>query len=145
MDAEEAILALKNKFKVSSDLGLANCLKLGRSTITSWKRRGSVPDRYLRLINPDSDAPFQLPLGQWHEVEIAAMNLALFRLIKEKEGQFNSYPDFLSGSGFLFEKMTVHLGRAFLEIHARMETGEISEPSQCLNLLGYEEFSKQAD
>lgn len=40
---------LQKKFGVATDEALAGVLGLGRSTVTSWRRRGRVPDIYARL------------------------------------------------------------------------------------------------
>lgn len=145
MEVEEAIAALKRKFRASTDQKLAERLAVGRSTITSWRRRGSIPKRYVHMINPTSERPFDLPLEQWSDEENAAMKLALYRIIRDKEGTLTSYPEFLSYSGLLWPKFTILLDRSFLDVVAQMEERGIEDPADCVNLVVYEEFFENKD
>jgi hypothetical protein len=104
LDVDEAVGALKQKFRVSTDQGLAERLAVGRSMITSWPRRGNVPKRYVHMVSQASERPFELPLGQWSNEKNAAMRPALYRIIREKENTLASYPDFSSYSGLLSRK-----------------------------------------
>lgn len=145
MDVEETINALKKKFRVATDQGLAERLAVGRSTITSWRRRGNVPKRYVHLVDPKSERPFDLPLQQWSDEENAAMKLALYRIIRDKEGSLSTYPEFLSFSGYLWPKFTVILERSFLDVVGQMEERGISDARECVNLIVFEEFFEAQD
>ena len=143
MNVEEAITGLKKKFSVTTDQGLAERLAVGRSTITSWRRRGSVPKRYVHMINPKSEKPFDLPLDQWTDEENAAMQLALYRFIRAKENTLKSYPEFLSYAGTLWPKFSVLLERSFLDVSSHMEERGVTDAMQCVNLIVFEEFFEQ--
>jgi hypothetical protein len=57
--AAEEIAALKKAFGARTELELAAMLGLSRSTISTWKKRGGVPARYLAMLEVgagDSDA-----------------------------------------------------------------------------------------
>lgn len=139
-NAEEAIDALKKRFRVQTDQGLAERLGLGRSTVTSWRRRNAVPPRYDRLA---SEVPTLLPDfldPRWDETERNALKLALVRLILGYGSEIRDYPAFLSKGQFLPAQLAVGVEKALLDLSARMTEGELEDARQALNMIVYEEF-----
>lgn len=138
--AEEIIDALRNRFRVQTDQGLAERLGLGRSTVTSWRRRGAVPPRYARLA---SEVPTLLPDfldPRWDATERNALTLALVRLILGYGAEIRDYPAFLSKGPFLPAQLSVGVEKALLDLSARMTEGELEDARQALNLIVFEEF-----
>jgi len=137
---DDEIAALKKRFKAGTDQHLAERLRLGRSTVTSWRRRGSVPDRYMRLV---SERPTKLPDlldPELDPVERNAMVLALTRLVLGFGAKITDYPHFLMHGPFLPAQLALGLEKAFLDIEARMEEGVLDDPRQAMTLIVFEEF-----
>lgn len=139
-DVEEAIAALMKRFRVSTDQGLADRLRVGRSTVTSWRRRGAVPERYMRLA---SERPTALPDildPSLDPVERDAWVLALVRLVLGPAARIVDYPTFLRDGPFLPRQLAVGLEKALLDLSARMEESGFDDPRQALNLIVFEDF-----
>jgi len=86
-DVEAVIERLKHQTGARSDVELAAKLRLGRSTIASWRRRGSVPRRY-QSDDAGDRMFFNAPLNEWTPEEHAAFGLAMLRALKEVEDPF---------------------------------------------------------
>jgi len=140
-DTDEVITRLKQRFHVTTDQSLAEELALGRSTITSWRRRGSVPPRYARIATLGISADLG-SINKWTSEERAALNLALFRLSRGFAAQIVDYTTFLMKGGFLGVQLKVHMERALLELASEMEKRQMDDPHQCVNLIVYEAFAK---
>ncbi len=138
--ADEVIDVLRKRFRVSTDQALAEQLHLGRSTVTSWRRRGSVPDRYVRMA---SERPTILPdlvNPQFDDTERSALTLALVRFIRDNASVTQDYQAFLSKGGFLPAKLAIAMEKALLDVSARMEEGELEDAWRALNLIVFEEL-----
>lgn len=139
-DVEEAIAALMKRFRVSTDQGLADRLRVGRSTVTSWRRRGAVPERYMRLA---SERPTALPDildPSLDPLERDAWVLALVRLVLGPGARIVDYATFLRDGPFLPRQLAVGLEKALLDLSARMEESGFDDPRQALNLIVFEDF-----
>ena len=139
-DVESVILLLKQRFQAATDQTLANRLALGRSTITSWRRRGTVPDRYVRMAEIGTAMDFKAPYESWTAVEKSAMTLALMRLIKGYGTKYTTYPMFLSYGGFLGPQLLLAIEKALIDLSTQMTERAIEDPTQCVNLIVFEEF-----
>ncbi len=139
-DVEEAIAALMKRFRVATDQALADRLRVGRSTVTSWRRRGAVPERYMRLA---SERPTALPDildPNLDPMERDAWVLALVRLLLGPGARIVDYPTFLRDGPFLPRQLAVGLEKALLDLSARMEESGFDDPRQALNLIVFEDF-----
>lgn len=137
---DDIIAALKAQFRVGTDQGLADRLKLGRSTVTSWRRRGVVPERYARFA---SSLPTLLPDlvdPGFDEVERKAIVLALMRLIRGYGQQIVDYRAYLSKGGFLPAQLAVGVEQALLDLAAKMAEENLDDAQQALNLIVLEEL-----
>lgn len=76
---EEVISALRAHFEVDSDAELARKLMINKSTVSSWRARGSVPQRFRGILSGEPHQFMHSPPLQWGEDEQAAFSLALFR------------------------------------------------------------------
>ncbi len=65
------VARLKQGIHASTDQELAEKPSLGRSTVTSWRRRGSVTERYAELADGEAVTAFGLPWTYWAEDENA--------------------------------------------------------------------------
>lgn len=139
-DVEESIAALKKRFRVETDQGLADRLKLGRSTVTSWRRRGTVPERYMRLTSERLTALPDILDPALDPVDKNALILALVRLVLGLGSKITDYPHFLMHGPFLPTSLAVGLEKALLDINARMEESGMDDPRQALNLIVFEDF-----
>jgi Bacteriophage CI repressor helix-turn-helix domain len=139
-DVEEAIAALMKRFRVSTDQGLADRLRVGRSTVTSWRRRGAVPERYMRLTTERPTALPDILDPSLDAVERDAWVLALVRLVLGPGARIVDYPTFLRDGPFLPRQLAVGLEKALLDLSARMEESGLEDPRQALNLIVFEDF-----
>jgi hypothetical protein len=81
-EAEKDIARLKDFLGVSSEAELARALMIGQSTISSWKARGRVPDRMLRILRGDNTLALGSAPVTWSDAEKAALGLALVRFCR---------------------------------------------------------------
>jgi hypothetical protein len=138
--ADDVIERLKSRLHAATDQGLAEKLSVGRSTITSWRRRGSVPPRYARIADLGQSADLGR-MAEWSKEERAALNLALFRLTKGYAAQIVDYPTFLMKVGFLGKQLVGQMDRALLDLNAEMDARGLDDAEQCVNLMVYESFN----
>jgi len=76
---EEAIDRLKRHLGAKTEAELARQLRTSQSTISSWKTRGRVPQRFLNILKGESSLAVAAPPVHWAAHENAAMSVALFR------------------------------------------------------------------
>ncbi len=138
--ADLVVDRLKTRFRVQTDQELADALKLGRSTVTSWRRRGSIPDIYVRMSWTDAFVPLGLSTNVWTPTEHAAFNLGMMRLIKGFGIKLEDYPGFLSKSGFRAAQLYSTVQQALTDLTSEMKARQVEDPAQCVNLMVYEEF-----
>lgn len=141
--ADDVLSALQARMRVSTDQALANALGIGRSTVTSWRRRGRVPTRYARLVEQDAQerlsAAFNFDL--FSDEERAALCLAITRMhLGGFLSQLDSYPEFLRRGGFIPAHLHKNMEVALRDILAEMETKGYEDAQQCLNAIVFEEF-----
>ena len=79
---------LKLKLNASTDSELARKLGVDRRTVSGWRARGSVPKRYLGIIDGASKNAYSAPPEIWGEYEQVAFRLALLRFGNFYQEQF---------------------------------------------------------
>ena len=78
-DVEDIIAHLRTAVGAASDAELARQLKVDQSTISSWRARGRVPQRYVKdLLSPANERTADHP-AIWTEMENRALGIALAR------------------------------------------------------------------
>jgi len=82
----ETIEALKTRMNASTDAELARKLRIDKSTVSSWKSRGNVPDRFIKILDGDSHQVYCAPPSDWGDHEGYAFSLALFRFSRWSKG-----------------------------------------------------------
>jgi hypothetical protein len=83
-DPESTIEALKLKLNAASDADLARKLAVDKRTVSAWRARGSVPDRYIAILEGQSHQSIMTPPLRWGPYEDCAFRLALFRFTRVK-------------------------------------------------------------
>ncbi len=140
--AEDVLEALQKRLRVSTDQALADALGLGRSTVTSWRRRGNVPTRYAQLVEQDAQkrlsAAFNFDLLS--DEERAALCLAVMRMTRGFLSEMQSYPEFLRRGAFIPSQISVYMDRALRDLLAEMESEDYQNAQQCLNAIVYSEM-----
>lgn len=100
----EIIDALKAQLGAKTDADLARKLAIDKSTISSWKARGSVPRRFQAILSGASPSFFAIsPMG-WGEHEKNAFEIALFRFARARaevalEGDYKKCLEAFTGGG----------------------------------------------
>ena len=79
LSAKESIEALKKCMGAQTDAELARKLRIDKSTVSSWKSRDSVPQRFLNILDGQSHQVIATPPIRWGEHENIAFSLALYR------------------------------------------------------------------
>ncbi|THD81542.1 hypothetical protein E7811_16690 [Aliigemmobacter aestuarii] len=133
---------LKARYLVDTDQELARALKLGRSTVATWRNRGSVPAKYVEIANSADTRKFygETPWDQWAPLEKAAMQLALMRLMRDKRPMLDDYTAFVRLGQELGTALAEEHGRAAHEIASVMADNEIEQPTRALDLIVAKEF-----
>lgn len=139
-EVNSAIAALKRRFRVETDQGLANRLKVERSTVTSWRRRGTVPERYVRLSSENSTSLPDILDPAFVPVVRDALILALVRMTLGQGVKIKDYPTILQHGPFLPSQVALGVEKALLDLMARMADVELDDPRQALNLIVFEDF-----
>jgi transcriptional regulator with XRE-family HTH domain len=139
-DVSATVERLKQRFHATTDQELAEKLDLGRSTVTSWRRRGSVPARYAKLAEGEVVTPFGMPWTYWTEEENAALSLALLRHGTWQKPIVQDYGIFLSKSGFIVPQLLSQMQKALGDLRNTMRERGIEDPRQCLSMMVWEEF-----
>lgn len=83
-DPESTIEALKLKLNATNDADLARKLAVDKRTVSAWRARGSVPDRYTAILDGASHQAVMTPPLKWGPYENCAFRLALFRFARVK-------------------------------------------------------------
>lgn len=104
-DVGEVIDALRLRLRAKSEADLARILKIGQSTISSWKMRGSVPLRFRRILSGDSELSIAVGPVYWSNEEMTALGLALTRYCRVNSESFivNSFRDMLKMANHPYE------------------------------------------
>lgn len=79
---EDELSRLRKHFHVASDAELARALRIGQSTISTWKARGKIPERTLRILEGEAEAALATSPMTWGPQENAALGLALVRFCR---------------------------------------------------------------
>lgn len=140
---DDLIQAIKITFAVETDEELAKALQIGRSTISSWRLRGSVPKRYLMRKPGDPQSVVNFPPLEWGQEEQAAFTLAMARFIRTHGHAFETYRQFLEhGASAAAEFWVIHQdtkGELVREMNARSE-GQ-SHPMTVMQIMAYDDFN----
>lgn len=105
-DIEEIIDALKQRMKAGSDADLARKLAVDKRTVSAWRARGGVPERYLSIISGADHQTVNTPPLRWGPYEDYAFRLALFRFARVRASvalnsdYSNLYRQFAQPGGF---------------------------------------------
>lgn len=73
---------MKRRLKADTDADLARKLAVDKRTVSAWRARGGVPDRYLSIIEGADPQTVNTPPLRWGPYEDYAFRLALFRFTK---------------------------------------------------------------
>ena len=97
-DPEDVIAALRRRLNAKTDTELARKLGINKSTISTWKTRGSVPKRFLAIRDGASHEAINSPPLGWGDHENMAFNLAVSRAMRALNWVMSqgSYSDLLT-------------------------------------------------
>lgn len=120
---EDTIARMRALFSVENDAELARALRIDKSTVSSWKSRGRVPERFSRLLNEDPTSLFPDGLSREMVSELAmpAQPIAIFRfslMLNDPSGQLANPEKKLA---FLTHELAFHsvMIRAALDLWER--------------------------
>lgn len=141
MDVEQQIARLKAKHCAANDQELARALHLGKSTIGSWRARGSVPDRYIKALDSGGAAAFSLIPAEMTEEEWLALSLALTRVIRD-EAPVIADPRALIARGVSLPIVLIANDKQALDDMGATEhdIGTYSGWENKFNVIAYDEF-----
>lgn len=135
---------LKKRLGAETDVDLARKLAIDKSTISSWRSRDSLPERYVRILQGEDHQTVLTPPLKWGPYEQYAFRLALFRFAKARAAAATSrdygtiYRSFSNQGGFwllmrdaqkdlakCLEEQTSVMDTAFaIVLHEDLEAGQ---------------------
>lgn len=147
-DSDIIIEKLKLKYLASNDQELARALKLSRSSVATWRNRGSVPKKYAELASSEHARKFygDTPWELWGPIEKAGMQLALLRMLRDYRTILDDYRSVLNMGHTLPDKLADFHGEACADIVKRMaEMGgdDLTRANVALQQLTYSEFDNE--
>jgi hypothetical protein len=78
------IADLKERVGASTDAELARLLSLDKRTVSAWRSRKSVPERFVKLLSGNGKPTEMAPAVNFSALDQQAFNLALFRFTRIK-------------------------------------------------------------
>lgn len=76
---DSTIADLRRAVRADTDSELAKKLGIDKSTISGWRSRGRVPDRFVKMLHaPEKGSAYELP-QVWGELQDRAQAIALLR------------------------------------------------------------------
>lgn len=136
------VAKLKARYLVETDQDLAKALKLGRSTVATWRNRGSVPKKYEALANGKQVRSFygETPWEFWNELERAGMELAFLRLMRDFGDVSREYSAYLKRGSSIPVSIPEYHGAACHDIAVEMADHNETNVRACLQRIVYNEF-----
>lgn len=141
-DADEVVDALKAHFKVNSDTDLARKLRVDKRTVSAWRARKKVPQRFIGMLEGQSSHAVAVGPAYWSDHEQAAFALALFRYSR-------AFQDELNGDNF--NQAFRIADSAFIDFWALMERAQsdlsdvwgVNSPASALALLIHDDIENR--
>lgn len=141
-DAAKVIEKLKARFRVETDADLAVRLLISRSSVANWRNRDSVPDRYRRIADGETNwAAWSIPYPELSDVERAAKRIAMMRLIRDFGSVAADYRGFLEHSMEAATSWQPYWAQACRDLHQEMELRGSDNAHHTADLLAFREFS----
>lgn len=140
-DADAQLEQLKAHFSIDKDVDLARKLMVDKRTVSAWRARGSVPARYISIIEGGDPQSIMTPPQRWDEHERAAFDLAMFRLARAlipeiTAGEFRSSTQAFGGAWAYFWQV---MSAARRDLISQMDNGS-KEVRSALALLMHAEL-----
>jgi hypothetical protein len=144
------IASLRTSVSAKSDADLARKLGVDQSTISAWRSRGRVPNRFLQLLDDRSKGAASKPPQVWGELQDRAQAVTLLRFTLLRQGVAQSrdidraLPLFRDLKPFwLMMHRAVHELRMKMEaLHVDLATAQallmqddLRDPSACVDRL----------
>lgn len=76
---ETTIQQLRDTFSATSDSDLAKKLRIDKSTVSSWRSRGRVPSRFVKLLDEQPPREQAQAPDHWNELQETALGLSQLR------------------------------------------------------------------
>lgn len=140
MTVDDAIRDLRLLLGCDNDAQLARSLCIDNSTISSWRARGKVPEKYLRFARGEAAGP----LAAVPEIEMCALALALLRFVKHGGGPPADFGDFLNGWEIRAEIFPVQVAEARRDIFIAAREPQAKGLRSALHKIAYREFVEPA-
>ena len=142
-ETDDAVERLKAHFKVATDADLARRLAVDKSTVSAWRARQKLPQRYQRMLEGDDHQAGLTPPARWGDYEKAAFELAVFRFARATSKELGE-GDFRA----LFQIYTKVFGviwsmqrQAQQDIAAQIEKGRVEHPREATILLIHDDLA----
>lgn len=117
--ADEVIEGLKKAFGADTDAELGEALGIARSSVASWRARGSVPQRYIRKLADGARTNIE---GATTEMEMAAQRLGKLRWLRDFQYLLDDYKTCLTEAGRADAKLDAYIFEAFDALTKELET-----------------------
>ncbi|SFF69177.1 hypothetical protein [Roseobacter denitrificans] len=83
---DETIAGLRSVLSAQNNAELARKLGIDQSTISSWRSRGRVPNRFVQMLEPPKEGVSKNATQSWPELEERGQSIALvrFTILRQK-------------------------------------------------------------
>lgn len=151
---EDEITDLKHSYSVKTDTELAAALHVHKSTVSSWRRKGSVPAHIKDLgivasghfdqtsIHGKPVPPAFRSFSKWTQQDHAAFKLALFRFFRENQENMTTFPGTIRTLSDASAEMANLAYYAWHEIAERMSAESLTI-NDTISLIVFEEIEAQ--
>lgn len=140
---EATIEALRTRLGAATDAELARLLGIDKSTVSSWRARGSVPARFLELLSGNAVHYRHLntAASKWTDQDRASFDLALFRFarVMAGEAEIANYRAAIEAFSSLSIEFWELLAQADADLTAILSQGE-RHPQTALHLAMYDDL-----
>ncbi len=119
---DTTIANLRSAVSAKTNAELARKLGIDQSTISSWRSRGRVPDRFKKMLDTPEKGLASRPPQVWGELQDRAHTLALIRFTLLRQEDANSRDvDRAMGVFLDLKPFWLILNRAVHELRLKME------------------------
>ena len=123
---DATIAGLRGAVSAKTDAELARMLGVDQSTISAWRARGRVPERFVKMVDGAAKAPSSEAPQVWGELQERAQTIALVRFtLIRREVVFSGNVDKALGLFLDLKPYWLILNRAVHELRLKMEASRV--------------------
>ena len=123
---DATIAGLRGAVSAKTDAERARMLGVDQSTISAWRARGRVPERFVKMVDSASKAPSSEAPQVWGDLQERAQTIALVRFtLLRREVVFSGNVDNALGLFMDLKPFWLILNRAVHELRLKMDASRV--------------------